>query len=275
MLKQGTMLEERLGREATTRMPTRAQLRLAREFDIDIARFERSFRVSILKVLEAMGRKLEKVAFEVLETEKQLSVKDAGQDALDAALIAEKLGIAGIVADMEVVYETHYTRIMRATQKRINNVMDLGFFTTEAEAEILASGVKRVELLKMAENTKRQVFQQLSTGRGEGEAVAQLARRLREFIPAGRFKKAQTRATLIARTETVKAQQFAAVENYRQGGVTEVLMLDSRKGSFDSECDNLNGSVVSLAEGNALMNDEHPNGTRRIIALPPPILEDL
>ena len=127
----------------------------------------------------------------------------------------------------------------------------------------------------MSGKTRRKVFEQLSTGRGEGEAVAQLARRLREFVPAGRFRSAKTRAALIARTETTSAQRMAAAATYREGGVTEVLILDSRKGSFDDECDAINGVVVSLAEGEALMADEHPNGTRRMIAQPPPIVEDI
>lgn len=280
-LKQGTLLEERLADTARRKRPTRAQIRLAREFDADIARFERGFRIDILKILERLGREVQEIANEVLEeepgkTRKNGFKKDSGQDAMDAALITERLNIAGFEAELDVVYKRHYRRILKATEKRINAVMELGVSIPEPlETEILAAGGKRVGLLDMSGKTKRKVFEQLSTGRGEGEAVAQLARRLREFVPAGRFRSAKTRAALIARTETTSAQRMAAAAAYKEGGVTEVLILDSRKGSFDEECDALNGVVVSLAEGEALMADEHPNGTRRMVAQPPPIVEDI
>lgn len=308
LIKQGTLLEQRLGNEAPTRRPTRAQLRLARQFDIDIAKFERGFRRDILKVLEDMGRELERIVLEVLGEQKDREImpgiiishpdlkeqiiyekrlefkislldimnKDSGQDAMDSAIISESLISAGFVGAMETVYKDNYALIMQATQTRIDASLQLGFFTNEAEAKLLAEGAKRVELLNLVgNNTTRDIFAQLAEGRADGESVAQLARRIRDSISSGRFNKVSTRATLIARTETTKAQQFAAVENYKQGGVTEVLIMDARLGNTDEECMNLNGSVVSLAEGNQLMSDEHPNGTRRLVALPPPILEGL
>ena len=305
LLKQGTLLEERLAQTARRKRPSRAQVRLAREFDSDIARFERGFRVDVLKVLESMGRELQEIANQILEpepgksnkaygfrvtwhsicnipyetiyklsreVESKYQSKDAQQDAMDAALITERLNIAGFEAELAVVYEKHYKRILKATESRVNAVMELGISISEPlEAEILAAGGKRVGLLDMTGKTRRKVFEQLSVGRADGEAVAQLARRLREFVPAGRFKSAKTRAMLIARTETGNAQKVAAAASYREAGVTEVLIMDARLGDTDDECEALNGVVVSLAEGEALMEDEHPNGTRRMVAQPPPI----
>ena len=302
LIKQGdhTLLEERLAETARRKRPTRPQLRLAREFDSDILRFERGFRVDVLKILESLGREVEGIAQEVLEPEpgKLYNVsgmkwtyellraycynkykifdfqKDAQQDAMDAALITERLNIAGFEAELAVVYETHYKRILKATESRVNAVMDLGISISEPlEAEILAAGGKRVGLLDMTGKTRRKVFEQVSQGRADGEAVAQLARRLRDFVPAGRFRSAKTRAALIARTETGNAQKVAAAASYREGGVTEVLIMDARLGPTDDVCESLNGVVVSLAEGEALMNEEHPNGTRRMVAMPPNIEE--
>ena len=302
-----TLLEERLAETARRKRPSRAQVRLARGFDADIARFERGFRPDITKAFEELGKEVERVSIEVLGPEKgQIDTvmafgceikykiadkmaeefwekidhdfmfisKDAQQDAMDAALIAENLNIAGFEADLAVVYEKHYRRILKATESRINAVMELGISIPEPlEAEILAAGGKRVGLLDMKGKTRRKVFEQLSQGRARGESVAQLARRLREFVPAGKFKSVKTRAALIARTETGNAQKVAAAASYREGGVTEVLIMDARMGDTDDVCEALNGVVVSLAEGEALMADEHPNGTRRMVAQPPPIEE--
>ena len=270
-----SILTDRVAHEAPRKRPTRKQIRLAREFDIDIAKYERGFRVDIFKVLKKLGDDVSDVALEVLSDEKNLK-KDAGRDAMLAGEIAKRLNVAGFETDMRVVYEKNYTRIMRATQKRINATMDLGISILDtAETRILAEGGKRVGMLDMGASAKKRVYEELATGRSKGEAVAQLARRLRDKIPAGRFKKPQTRATLIARTETTYAQKMAAAESYRQGGVTEVMIMDSRKGSFDDECDAMDGRIVSLQEGEALMSEEHPNGTRRMVAQPPPIIEDI
>ncbi len=270
-----SILAERVIEQAPRRRPTRKQARLAREFDIDIAKHERVFRVGILKVLKKLGDKIGDVALEVLSDEKNL--KDAGRDAMLAGEIAARLDIAGFETDMGVVYQKNYTRIMKSTHKRIDATMDLGISILDTnEARILAKGAERVKLLNLTKgNTTRSVFRELSEGRSEGEAVAQLARRISDRVKAGRFKKPQTRATLIARTETTYAQKVAAAESYRQGGVTEVLIMDSRKGSFDDDCDDMDGRVVSLQEGEALMEDEHPNGTRRMVAMPPPIVDDI
>jgi len=268
-----SILADRVAREAPRKRPTRKQIRLAREFDIDIAKYERGFRVDIFKVLKKLGDDVSDVALEVLSDEKNLK-KDAGRDAMLAGEIAKRLNVAGFETDMRVVYEKNYTRIMRATQKRINATMDLGISILDtAETRILAEGGKRVGMLDMGASAKKRVYEELATGRSKGEAVAQLARRLRDKIPAGRFKKPQTRATLIARTETTYAQKMAAAESYRQGGVTEVMIMDSRKGSFDDECDAMDGRIVSLQEGEALMSEEHPNGTRRMVAQPPKLDE--
>ena len=268
-----SILADRVAREAPRKRPTRKQIRLAREFDVDIAKYERGFRVDIFKVLKKLGDDVSDVALEVLSGEKNLK-KDAGRDAMLAGEIAKRLNVAGFETDMRVVYEKNYTRIMRATQKRINATMDLGISIIDtAETRILAEGGKRVGMLDMGASARKKVYEELATGRSEGEAVAQLARRLRDKIPAGRFKKPQTRATLIARTETTYAQKMAAAESYRQGGVTEVMIMDSRKGSFDDECDAMDGRIVSLQEGEALMSEEHPNGTRRMVAQPPKLDE--
>lgn len=290
--------------------PTRAQLRMARQFDRDIIKFERQFRIDILKALNDFGEEVERATLEVLEGEKDVTLfgykvnvrigqkianekntwedilgfvhnvidqsrKDASQDAMDAALIASTLNTEKIINDLTIVYEKHYERIAQATQENISATLNLGIsIVDQTEAVILSEGGKRVGLLDIPGKTKRKIFEQLSEGRLEGESVPQLARRLRDFIPSGRFKKSSTRATLIARTETVNAQRESAIATYQENRVTEVLILDARKGPTDIDCETWNGQIVSLEMGQRLVQDEHPNGTRLLIAQPPPIVEE-
>ena len=305
-----TTLTEQIAIETSrTGRPTRAQLRLARAFDIDIVRFSKQFSREIVKVLDKFGREVERATLEVLGEEKNATIyglkvnyrsslkiswdklvdaeafaldgqKDTGQDAMDAAMIVGSMDIAGIEADLRKVYEANYTRIIRATDRRTRATMDIGIsIIDQTEAEILATTPERVGLLDFSKRAKKDIFIQLGQGRGEGESVVQLARRIRDSIPPGRFRKASTRATLIARTETIHAQRMAASAGYRDSGVTEVMIMDNRLGTADlatdPECIKLNRKIVSLAAANALMQEEHPNGTRRMIAMPPPIVEGI
>jgi hypothetical protein len=286
-----TLAEQIAIETSRTGRPTHAQLRLARAFDIDIVRFSKQFSREILKVLEKFGEELERATLEILGGDKNAKsiladmpyiglTKDTGQDAMDAAMIVESMDIAGIEADLRKVYESNYTRIVRATDRRTRATMDIGIsIIDETEAQILATTSERVGLLDFSKRARKDIFSQLGEGRGEGESVIQLARRIRDSVPAGRFKKASTRALLIARIETTHAQKMAASAGYRDSGVTEVMIMDNRLGTADlatdPECINLNGKIVSLAAGNALMDQEHPNGTRRMIAMPPPIVEGI
>lgn len=308
--------------------PTRAQLRMARKFDADMLKLERKFRIDILKVLEEFGEEVERATLEVLGDTNEpkrfhtvdfpvnkdipqnqdftvsnieiefIPTKDASQDAMDAAMINAALNTEKIINDLTIVYESHYKRISRATQRSIIGSGLIGggggvsanvaagaggegatinlaiSILDETEAVILSEGGKRVGLLDIPGKTKRKIFEQLSQGRLEGESVPQLARRLRDFIPSGRFKKASTRATLIARTETVNAQRESAIATYSANRVTEVLVLDARKGPTDIDCETWNGQIVSLEQGQRLVQDEHPNGTRMLIAMPPEIVEE-
>lgn len=261
-----TALEERLAATSTPGKPTRAQARLAREFDIDLQKFIKRFRRDVLKELEAIGEEIETIALGVLEA------KSAEDDARDAEMIISKIDFASREAFLKNVYKNNYTRIMKATAERINTTLELGISIPEPrEAELIASAMQRVKLLDMKKSAAKRTFREIAAGREQGESVAQIARRLREFVPAGQWSSPKVRAQIIARTEVTHAQNMAAAESYREGGVTHVLILDARGGATDDECMDLNNTVHTLQDGEALVDDEHPNGTRRMIAMPPEI----
>ncbi len=281
-----TITDQILFQQARQGKATRKQLRLARQMDIDIVNFSKAFRTDIVKELETFGKELEEIAGRVLSGDPakasyseytfRLKNQNQSQDALNAAIIANAVDYPGLKRNLDIVYEKHYRRILSATQKNINATLALGLsIVDEREAEILATATERIKLLKLDETTSKRVFDELAAGRLEGESVPQLARRIRDSVPAGRFKSTQTRALLIARTEATHAQKMAAAETYRANQVTEVLILDARKGPTDAECESWNGQILSLEAGVALMNDEHPNGTRRMVAQPPSVDPDI
>jgi hypothetical protein len=90
-----------------------------------------------------------------------------------------------------------------------------------------------------------------------------MAKIIAEKVSAGPWTTAEIRAQVIARTETKYAQNWSSLEAYRQGeNITDVLVFDAQLGPTDEECELLNGQTVGLEEAMALMESEHPNGTR-------------
>lgn len=66
------------------------------------------------------------------------------------------------------------------------------------------------------------------------------------------------RSQAIARTEAMWTTNKGAVALYRSEGISRVQMIDGRD---DDVCSNRDGREVTLAEGNAEVDFEHPNGT--------------
>ncbi|KKK44499.1 hypothetical protein LCGC14_3167020, partial [marine sediment metagenome] len=88
------------------------------------------------------------------------------------------------------------------------------------------------------------------------------ARRVRVDIERGRYRDVQTRAKVIARTETAFAQSTSTIERSREAGVQMAIVFDNRTGFDDDICSAMDGITVTLDEAQALAADEHPNGTR-------------
>jgi len=48
-------------------------------------------------------------------------------------------------------------------------------------------------------------------------------------------------------------------------GIDSVMMIDARLGPTDDECEAMDGTIVTFAEAQSLLNQEHPNGTRDLV----------
>ena len=114
----------------------------------------------------------------------------------------------------------------------------------------------------------------LAEGRSLGEGPDALARRIRGLIPKGPWTDIETRARVIARTETKFAQNVSSVEAYRHSGVVEgVLVYDAQAGRSDGPCAEADGQVWTFeqAAGNPL---QHPNCTRSFGPHVPPFVRE-
>ncbi|MCQ4575409.1 MAG: phage portal protein [Candidatus Brocadiales bacterium] len=267
-IKAATPTEGRVIETAPRKRPTRAHLRLGTVFAKDHARMSQVFEKELSGTFDDLGRMAEEAADELLKAFYDLETKDP-QDTLDAERILASMPLLDIEKDLRKKYQAHYLRVSKVTTDSINGVMGLGVQLPDTRArEIISEGGRRLGLVDVAGQTRRRLFRELEEGRALGEGVPQLVARIRDKVPAGRWSTPGVRAKVIARTETKHAQRKSALETYKEADtVTQAMVLDARLGSTDEECEALNGTIVSLEDAEALMNDEHPNGTRDFVPM--------
>jgi len=117
----------------------------------------------------------------------------------------------------------------------------------------------RLHLIRgIDDTTSAAVRDTLTEGYQAGETMSQLADR----VSAVFSQAIDSRATTIARTETIQAYGAASLRAYKEAGIDQVQMFDGM--DYDPTCAEVNGQIVSVAEAEQLMADEHPNGTRGV-----------
>jgi HK97 family phage portal protein len=176
-----------------------------------------------------------------------------------ALLLSESLDYS------EFVYGPQYLKIGRATYGLIESILGLGVnLDAPAETRILSAAGTRRGLVDLEQQTKDALFDAISEGRAEGMGPAELAEKIRDMVSAGpHWRSPETRAMVIARTETKYAQNKSSLEAYRgMDGATGVRVFDAQLGPTDAECMERNGMVVSFEEAEILAETEHPQGTR-------------
>lgn len=156
--------------------------------------------------------------------------------------------------------EGHYQRVGRRTVKTVNDTLDLDVTITDRTlAGMGAEAVDRVTLLDIEGDTRKAIVRAIRDGTDAGDNPRDVAKRIRESVPAGRFVNAgaKYRASLICRTETLHAQRLAALGAYEDSDV--VTATRAADGDEDEDCRERNGKVFTFAAARA--EREHPNGT--------------
>jgi hypothetical protein len=138
---------------------------------------------------------------------------------------------------------------------------DFGLETTWHPSNAWLAGYVggRANLIKGIDQTqKAALIDTLHQGYDAGESVDDLSKRVSSV-----FREAiDSRAEMIARTETMQAYGSASLAAYQEAGIEKAQMYDGE--GYDATCASVNGMVVSLSEAQQLMADEHPNGTRGV-----------
>jgi len=160
-------------------------------------------------------------------------------------------------------YDIHYLRVLKQTVESVNVVMGLNVMLTEPmEQEIIALGGVHKGLIDMSEQTRTAMYESLAGAREAGEGVRATANIIRGGIEAGPWNSVETRAEIIARTETRYAQNNSALRVYDAADTVEsVQAFDAQLGPTDEICERRNGQIMSTMQARSEMEEEHPNGT--------------
>jgi HK97 family phage portal protein len=176
--------------------------------------------------------------------------------------IAEIVG--GLLDYKGVDFTAHYLRVAKAVFENINSTMGLGVNLSDpVEQRIITLGGTRKLKLGLDKQAKDSIAEALRQGRELGEGADDLARRIVDLVGKGPWATTETRAMVVARTETKYAQNASSLEAYKSSDtISSVLVFDAQLGPTDEECEQLNGQEVSFEEAEQLAESEHPNGTR-------------
>ncbi|MEZ5790493.1 MAG: hypothetical protein R3D34_06790 [Nitratireductor sp.] len=139
-------------------------------------------------------------------------------DALILLDILQKMGIAVWEASFREVFERHYLQVAEEVAKAGELVGIATNLPDPVARSVMAAGGRRAGLIDLNEQSRRAIFEALAEGRAQGEGVEQLARRIASEVGAGPWMTAQTRAMIIARTETKFAQNASTLAIGRQAG---------------------------------------------------------
>ena len=181
-------------------------------------------------------------------------------------------------------FEGHAHRVLETTVNTVSNFTGLSVNIPDYTARrIVARGGTHLLSMDIQGQTRKALFKGLAESRAAGfhPSSAATRRLIQRHVTAGRFTKMVDRfgrpnghiyrAKMIARTETMYAQNESAMATYESSdAVQQGQIVDNQTGYGDADCMDRNGFIGSLDECRRHIAQEHPQGTARVL----PVLKD-
>jgi HK97 family phage portal protein len=261
--KANNLLEDYLpanAREASPDAIARGE-RLALMLRRDERGHREAFSAVLMPLFEGWGDSVSRIAADVLRARgEKVFAKN------DSDLIRQIIDLLNLEAWEEGLssrYQAQYLAIARKTAAALE---EAGFGTGLPDPvmrQIIATGGSRAGLIDVDAQTRQAIFDALAEGRAQGEGVQALANRIANQVEGGHWGNAETRARVIARTETKHAQNISTLEAGRAAGVTEYVVFDGRFGAPRSELSHIarDGKIVSAADARIMADNMRPNCT--------------
>jgi HK97 family phage portal protein len=261
-------------REAGEAVIARAE-RVARLLNREALAQTEPFAASLLDLFAGWGDTAAKIAADVLRASgfKEHSrpiaalLEAKGQKAEpDPELINKIIDLLNLEAweqGLSSRYQAQYLAIARRTAETLQ---EAGFGTGLPDPvmrEIIAAGGTRAGLVDVSAQTRQAIFAALRSGIEEGEGILALANRIANQVEGGHWGHAETRARVIARTETQFAQNRSVLETAKAAGATELVVFDGIFGEPRSELSHIarSGKIVSAEDARIMADNMRPNCT--------------
>jgi HK97 family phage portal protein len=264
--KAANPLEDYLPADARAASPEaieraeRFALMLRAEERVDREEFTRALQ----PLFEGWGDTAGRIALDVLRArgEKAFGEKaDPNPELINQ--IIDLLNIEAWEQGLSSRYQSQYLGIAR---KVAASLEEAGFGTGLPDPvmrQIIAAGGTRAGLVDVPAQTRQAIFDALAEGRTLGEGAQALANRIANSVEGGHWGNAETRARVIARTETKFAQNLSTLEAGRAAGVEEYVIFDGRFGEPRSELSHIarDGKIVSAEDARIMAENMRPNCT--------------
>lgn len=256
--------------ERGTKAASQAQTRLIVALERDSRRLDAAFADELEAAFGELGD-MAADAFAGFESAVELSagvgvVETKASDEQVAGQVVASMAVQDwIDGKLRTTFEGHYRRTAEQTVSTINSVLDLGVsLPDDVEQTVIQRGGTRRGLIDIEQSTRSAIVRAIADGREAGDGPPEIARRIRDQVPAGRYRNAGPayRAQLIARTETKHAQNWSSLSAYKNAdNVVAVVAFDARLGESDADCEARNGRTFTFDDADREMAQEHPNGT--------------
>lgn len=225
-----------------------------------------AFEQQLMPVFEEWGNQAEQAARTVFDVNNEKSGKPIETKANDAELVRQIIELLNTEAwdqQLSSRYQAQYVAVAKAVEE---GIAQSGFATSIPDPvmrRIVAEGGTRAGLVDVDAQTRAAIFRALAEGRAEGEGAQALANRIANQVEGGRWGNAETRAKVIARTETKYAQNISTIAGARANGVMQMVTFDGIFGEPRSELSHIarNGKIVSIAAAQTMTENMRPNCT--------------
>lgn len=245
----------------------RRQTRLIVALSRDYLALTSAFTSDLEKAFDEMGKDASALYQEGSRQEQLAGRTNGDVKAADDGLVEIILSQLGKKGEekMTQLYEKHYQRTIEKTGETIESIFALGVDIPDhvARAVIHRGGTRR-GLVDLTSQHRTSLRRAIAAGRENGDGPLEIARRIRSEVPSGPFPNAGPayRSELIARTETKFAQNVSSLAHYKAAQhITSVTIFDGRLANSDEDCQARDGLVVSFEDAEAMLAEEHPNGS--------------
>lgn len=222
-----------------------------------------AFTAALLPLFEGWGDTAGKISLDVLRARGEKAFEKADPDPELINQIIDLLNLEAWEQGLSSRYQSQYVGIARKVAAAIE---EAGFGTGLPDPvmrQIIAAGGTRAGLVDVPAQTRQAIFDALAEGRALGEGAQALANRIANSVEGGHWGNAETRARVIARTETKYAQNISTLEAGRAAGVEEYVIFDGRFGEPRSELAHIarDGKIVSAEDAWIMATNMRPNCT--------------